>query len=81
MTEYPIKTPQQLGAVLKGYRRQRQLTQLSAGSQAGLAQNAISEIEANPGPTSWARIFKVLAALDLEIVVRPRQGASSKAEW
>ena len=81
MPEYPIKTPQQLGPILQGYRRERKLTQQAIGRSAGLAQNAISQIESDPGPASLARIFKVLASLDLELVVRQRQVASPKSEW
>ena len=81
MTEYPIKTPQQLGVVLQGYRRERKLTQLTVGTNVGLAQNAVSMIETNPGPASLERIFKVLSSLDLELVVRPKKPASGKTEW
>ena len=79
--EYPIKTPEQLGAVLKGFRRERQLTQATAGSRAGLAQNAVSEMEANPGRTSFLRLLKLLSALDVELVVRNRKPAAKSSEW
>ncbi len=49
MTDYPIKTPQQLGSVLKGYRKEQRLTQRAVGAKVGLAQNAVSQIEAEPG--------------------------------
>ena len=81
MTEYPIKTPQQLGSILQGYRRERKLTQQAVGVSVGLAQNAVSQIEADPGPASLARIFKVLSALGLELVVRPRKAAGRHPEW
>lgn len=81
MADYPIKTPRQLGSVLQGFRRERKLTQQTVGARVGLAQNAISQIESNPSPASWARIFKVLAALDLELVVRPRKSADRQSEW
>jgi HTH-type transcriptional regulator / antitoxin HipB len=81
MNEYPVRTPQQLGAVLRGFRRERELTQQAVGARAGLAQNAISMIETDPGPASLARIARVLAALDLELVVRPRKKDGRRAEW
>jgi HTH-type transcriptional regulator/antitoxin HipB len=81
MPDYPIRTPQQLGAVLRGFRRERKLTQRVVGANAGLAQNAISQIETNPGPTSLARIARVLAALSLELVVRSRKTDDRPAEW
>jgi len=78
--DYPIKTPGQLGAVLKGFRRDRKLTQAAVGAVVGLPQNAISEIESAPDRTSLARVFKLLSALDLDLVVRPRQ-TGKPSDW
>lgn len=78
--DYPIKTPGQLGAVLKGFRRDRKLTQAAVGAAVGLPQNAISEIESAPDRTSVARVFKLLSALDLDLVVRPRQ-TGKPSDW
>lgn len=81
MTDYPVKTSHQLGSVLQGFRRDRKLTQQAVGAKVGLAQNAISQIEADPGRTTLARIFKLLAALDLELVLRPRKSSGKRSEW
>ena len=81
MPEYTIKTPQQLGSVLQGYRRDRGLTQKDAGAKVGLAQNAVSQIEAAPGRVSLVRLFKLLAALELELVVRPQGTPGRRSEW
>ncbi len=81
MTEYPIKTPQQLGSVLQGYRKERGLTQKDVGARLGIAQNTVSQIESEPGRAGLARVFKVLAALDLELVVRPRGTSGHPSEW
>ena len=78
--DYPIKTPGQLGAVLKGFRRDRKLTQAAVGAAVGLPQNAISEIESAPDRTSLARVFKLLSALDLDLVVRPRK-TGKPSDW
>jgi len=78
--DYLIKTPDQLGAVLKGFRRDRKLTQAAVGAAVGLPQNAISEIESAPDRTSLARVFKLLSALDLDLVVRPRQ-TGKPSDW
>ena len=79
--DYLIKTPTQLGAVLKGYRRDQKITQADLGARVGLPQNAVSEIEASPDRTSLARVFKLLAALDLDLVVRPRQPTTKRSDW
>lgn len=81
MKSYSIKTPQQLGAVLQGCRKARALTQAQTGERIGLPQKEISRLEMNPGRTSLARVFQVLAALDMEIVVRERGAAGNSSEW
>jgi HTH-type transcriptional regulator/antitoxin HipB len=81
MTDYSIKTPQQLGSVIEGYRREQGLTQKDAGAKVGLAQSVVSLLEKSPQRAGLARIFKLLSALDLELVVRPRGTISRKSEW
>ena len=81
MNDYSIKTPQQLGAVLEGYRKDRGLTQKDVGAKVGLAQNVVSLLERTPQRAGLARVFKLLAALDLELVVRPRKSAPRQSEW
>ena len=81
MHDFPIKTPQQLGSVLRGWRSERGLTQQAVGSEVGLAQKAVSQIETDPGRVGLARIFKILAALDLELVLRPQGKTHGRSEW
>ena len=81
MTDYPIRTPEQLGSVLRGYRSELALTQKDVGARVGLPQNAVSQIETEPGRAGLARIFKILAALDLEFVLRPRGRPERRSEW
>jgi HTH-type transcriptional regulator/antitoxin HipB len=70
--EFPIRTPNQLGAVLRGQRKKKKLTQADAGANVGLRQNAVSTIEFDPARSSVGRLFKLLSALDLELVVRDK---------
>ncbi len=81
MKNYPVKTPEQLGAVLQGCRKHRKLTQAQVGARVGLPQKEISKLELTPARTSLARVFKLLAALGLEIVVRERETADNASEW
>jgi HTH-type transcriptional regulator/antitoxin HipB len=78
---YPIKTPQQLGAVLQGFRKQRGLTQAQVARASGLLQSAVSELELDSSTASLKRIFKLLAALDLELAVQPRGADQKVSEW
>jgi HTH-type transcriptional regulator/antitoxin HipB len=81
MKEFVIRTPQQLGPVLQGYRKGRSLTQADVGRTVGLPQSEISRLELDASGASLSRVFKLLAALDLEIVVRNRGVADNPSEW
>jgi HTH-type transcriptional regulator/antitoxin HipB len=81
MSDYIARTPRQLGAILRGYRRERKLTQQAVGKVSGLPQGAVSQIESDPATSSLSRIYRMLAALDLELVVRPRGAIDRKTEW
>lgn len=81
MNTFPVRTALQLGQVLRGYREAKGMTQQSVGARVGLAQKAVSKLELAPGTAGLQQIFKLLAALDLELVVRPRGGTPSPSEW
>jgi len=70
---YIIKNPQQLGPLIKALRKEKGVTQASAGSQAYLNQNAVSLIESDPGSSSVQRLFNLMHALDIEFVIRKRE--------
>ena len=78
---YPIKTPQQLGVILQGFRKQRGLTQAQVARASGLLQSAVSELELDSSTEKLKRIFKLLAALDLELVVQPRGATPKVSKW
>lgn len=83
--DYFIKTPEQLGSVIKGFRAARGMTQAELGAKTGLAQNAISDFERDPGKSSIRRLYLLLSALGLEVVVREAEPPSSRSrtspEW
>ena len=80
--EQVIHVPSQLAQLLVGLRRQRGLSQkLLAQKAGGLSQARLSALELNPGRFTLERLLLILAALDLELVVRPRRNAPETAEW
>ena len=81
MKDYVIRTPQQLGPVLQGYRKTHGWTQARVGQTVGLPQSEISKLELDPSSASLGRVFKLLAALDLELVIRPRGKNAPPSEW
>ena len=82
MVSHPIRTTQQLGLILQGYRKQSGLTQKQAASKVGMLPKTISGLEANPDNSSIASLFKLLSALDLELILQPKEsGQNSGEEW
>ncbi|MEI7667211.1 MAG: helix-turn-helix domain-containing protein [Synechococcaceae cyanobacterium ELA263] len=80
--EQVIHAPSQLAQLLVGLRRQRGFSQkLVAQKAGGLSQARLSALELNPGRFTLERLLLILAALDLELVVRPRRSAPESAEW
>jgi HTH-type transcriptional regulator/antitoxin HipB len=71
------RTAKQLGAIIRRQRRQVRLSQEQLGSTVRLRQATISKLEAGEPATQMQTLLDVLAALDLEIVVRPRTTAST----
>lgn len=45
------------------------------------SQNRLSELELQPGRFTVERLLLILAALDLELVVRTRETSTKAAEW
>ena len=74
-----VRTPKQLGAIIRRARRTAGLTQAQLGEKAGIWQETVSKIENGQGATRIATILDLLAALDLEIEVRTR-GKGSAAD-
>jgi len=81
---YTVHTPTQLGHVLSGHRKTKKLTQREVAAQVGLLPKTISGLETAPERCNIRNLFKLLSALDLEIVLRPKDSVSGKnkaAEW
>ena len=80
--EQVIRAPAQLGLLLKGVRRQQGLSQQDLALKAGgTSQARLSQLELQPGRLTVERLLLLLAALDLELVLRPRQSGNEPAEW
>jgi len=80
--EQVIRAPAQVGVLLKGVRRQKGLSQQELALKAGgTSQNRLSQLELKPGRLTVERLLLILAALDLELVVRPRENSIEPAEW
>lgn len=70
------RNAKQLGAAIRRFRRQRPLTQTELAERARARQATISKLESGEPATELQTLMDALAALDLELVVRPRSKAS-----
>ena len=77
-----IRAPAQLGMLLRGARREQGMNQQELALKAGgMSQARLSQLELQPGRLTVERLLLLLAALNLEVVVRPRQPTTEPAEW
>lgn len=74
---YPIKTLSQLPLVLKGFRKEKGLTQAALAERLGITQQSYAYFEANPATATLERLFMVLRLLDVEISLDGKAPASS----
>jgi HTH-type transcriptional regulator/antitoxin HipB len=72
------RTPKQLGTVLQRFRKATGLSQESLATRIHLRQATISALENSAANARLGTLFNTLAALDLELVVRPRTKGSTK---
>ena len=70
--EISVRDPLNLGSALSRFRKQSDLTQQALGDQAGIKQNAISSVESGSPGTRLRTLFRILAALNLELIIRRR---------
>jgi HTH-type transcriptional regulator/antitoxin HipB len=70
---FHVHTPAQLSAHLRSLRKSRKLTQAQLGAKVGLDQTRIAKIERDPRSVSAGRLFEILAALGVSVVLEPRE--------
>jgi HTH-type transcriptional regulator/antitoxin HipB len=72
------RTPKQLGTVLRRRRKEVGLSQEALASRIHLRQATVSALENSATDARLDTVFDALAALDLELVVRPRTKGSAR---
>ena len=74
------RTPVQLGNSIRERRRKLGLTQEQLAEKVGVRQRTISDVE-SAGAARVDTLLRMLVALDLELLVRPRtKGSASDIE-
>lgn len=70
---WPIRSPAALGRAIVAARAETGMTQTQLGERARANRYAIHQLESGHQTRAIELIFDTLAALDLELAVRPRQ--------
>ena len=75
--DYPAKTARQLGAILRAFRRSRGMTQAQLAARVGLTQKAVSMAETHPERIGVERLFHLVAALEVDLVLSDRRARAA----
>jgi len=67
-----LQTAAQLSNHLRSFRKARGLTQAALGERTGLDQTRIAKIERDPSRVSVGQLLRVLAALQVRVLLEPR---------
>lgn len=67
-----IRNEKQMGAELRRARRRAGLSQSTLGERVHLRQATVSRVESGEPAVQLSTVMALLAALDLELVLRPR---------
>ncbi len=73
-------SPKVLGQILKSARTRKGLNQHQAGDLVGITQPMVSRIERGESNARIGTLFRLFAALDMEVIVRPRTGQTPLSE-
>lgn len=75
MTDFIIRTADQLPLLLQAFRKQAGLTQSAVAKRLGVTQQTLSALERNAEKASADRLLALLSVLGVELVLR--QGSES----
>lgn len=67
-----VTSAEALAAAVRDQRKCRRLTQKETAAQVEIKQSTVSGFETHPQATKLDTLFKILAALELELQVVPR---------
>lgn len=79
MTQYLAPTPRELGALVRGFRKDRGWTQAQLAEQVGLYPKTISLLETGGGNVLLATAMRCLAALEVDVCLATRNTATQRA--
>ncbi|NHC60004.1 helix-turn-helix domain-containing protein [Paenalcaligenes suwonensis] len=84
MTDFTIRTADQLPMLLQAFRKQAQLTQSDVAMRLGVTQQTLSALERNAKKVSADRLLELLSILGVELVLRQSNDSptpSTSPDW
>lgn len=69
MPNFPVRTPDQLPALLQAFRKEAGLTQSEVALRLGVTQQTYSALERNANTVGAARLLKLLNILGVELTL------------
>ena len=72
MSQYILRSAEQLPALLKAFRKHAGLTQGQVATSLGVTQQTLSALERNAQRVSAERLLQLLGILEVEMVLQPR---------
>jgi len=77
-----ITAPGQVGEILRGRRKARQLPQQELAAKLGISQSRLSNLEADPTGMTLDRLIALANLLGLELVLQDKSDKPNpKTEW
>jgi len=78
MSDYPLRTAEQLSVLLQAFRKESGLTQSEVALRLGVTQQTYSTLERNAETVGLGRLLKLLGILGVELVLsKPASVADS----
>jgi HTH-type transcriptional regulator/antitoxin HipB len=77
-----ITASSQVGEILRGRRKARQLPQQELATKLGISQSRLSTLETDPSGLTLDRLLAMTNLLGLELVLQEKgEGRAPKGEW
>lgn len=70
MSDFPVRTAEQLPTLLQAFRKQSGLTQAEVALRLGVTQQTLSALERNADKVGAGRLLQLLGILGVELVLR-----------
>jgi HTH-type transcriptional regulator / antitoxin HipB len=76
-----VHSANEMAESIRDRRKRQQLSQSEVGDRVGMKQATVSAFENKPASTKLETLFKILAALDLELQIVPRGSVQARSGW